>query len=83
MAVHCIVSEISGNWSKKPIFHSTFHLTCTITQNPIEFVSETLTQTARVLQNYCHEVQLSLDSLSRVHQRYRQTGGFATTLGAF
>jgi len=45
MAESCIVFEIKRNIGQKtPIFHTPFHLACTITYNPLEFLSKILTQ---------------------------------------
>ena len=40
MAIYCIVSEIMRDIGREmQIFHSSFHLTCAITQYPFEFLS--------------------------------------------
>ena len=49
MAVSFIVSKIKRDIGRKtPLFHTPFHLTCTVTKNPFEFVPKILIHSVRV-----------------------------------
>ena len=59
---------------KTPIFHTSFRLTCTISQTPSDFFPEILTQTVRVLKllGGAKNIVEKFNTLSRVHQRFRR-----------